>query len=590
MISSRGFSKSIERFVKANHDQLELETADEYGSTPFLLAVTSGNLETIKCMVDLGAKINAINKQNHGAVEISALKQHIHILEYFIEKDYEKLPVWKNLLKFISSDTDEEAEGAAHCLMRMTQGSEGEINPNWLHVYNHGGIPILVKVIKGSIGDEAKIGTFHVLMNMIEKDEVKQQIVASGGIPGLVRLFKSKTNFAIQLAAQILKELCVVKEYCDQAAQNGAIPALVKVIQDLNDPEVLVEVVSALGNIADNNPSHQATIGTSLGAVSAITCRFEDCTYKPLLMALTKTVTKICEKNEINQNAFVAEGVSSHIITLTRVKNKDIQLAAVEGIQKLAEGNAHTQQHILEEGVVMPLLQLLRKTRQQNLQERTAGALWALAGSQSEERRTMAEMMGVQLLIEFLNSLSVDLHYIGSEGLGVLAQGAQNKQDTIYQANGVHPLVRLLRSDKEFIVLSVIRTMRYLCVGVGYVPHPKNQTMIAQSRGIKFLVALMVHSRNELIQVEAAVTIGYVTLGKVLEFTQLKLVTTEAGINLPPKIQTRVSKLKVFLVFTFIYVIYCAVPFGYKQIVSETLKVSYIHKTFYTCNHTMPKL
>ena len=111
MISSRGFSKSIERFVKANHDQLELETADEYGSTPFLLAVTSGNLETIKCMVDLGAKINAINKQNHGAVEISALKQHIHILEYFIEKDYKKLPVWKNLLKFISSDTDEEAEG-----------------------------------------------------------------------------------------------------------------------------------------------------------------------------------------------------------------------------------------------------------------------------------------------------------------------------------------------------------------------------------------------------------------------------------------------------------------------------------------------
>ena len=77
-----------------------------------------------------------------------------------------------------------------------------------------------------------------------------------------------------------------------------------------------------------------------------------------------------------------------------------------------------------------------------------------------EERRAMADAMGVQMLIEFLSSMSEDLHFIGSEGLGVLAQGPLNKQDEIAKANGVHPLVRLLRSDKEYIVLSVIRTIR----------------------------------------------------------------------------------------------------------------------------------
>ena len=93
-------------------------------------------------------------------------------------------------------------------------------------------------------------------------------------------------------------------------------------------------------------------------------------------------------------------------------------------------------------------------------QEKTACALWSLAGDDAEERRHMAEAMDTHTLIEFLSSLSEDLHFIGSEGLGVLAQGPLNKQDEIARANGVHPLVRLLRSDKEYIVLNVIRTIR----------------------------------------------------------------------------------------------------------------------------------
>ena len=40
----RGFIKSMERFVHADPEQLELRTTDEYGSTPFLIAVTSGSL------------------------------------------------------------------------------------------------------------------------------------------------------------------------------------------------------------------------------------------------------------------------------------------------------------------------------------------------------------------------------------------------------------------------------------------------------------------------------------------------------------------------------------------------------------------
>lgn len=107
----RGFVKSVEKFVNANEEQLEIETGDDLQATPLLLAVMSGQLETVKCLVDLGAKVFVINSQNHGVVELCAFKEYIDVLEYFIEMDHEKVPVWKNLIKFLASDIDDEAVG-----------------------------------------------------------------------------------------------------------------------------------------------------------------------------------------------------------------------------------------------------------------------------------------------------------------------------------------------------------------------------------------------------------------------------------------------------------------------------------------------
>ena len=93
-------------------------------------------------------------------------------------------------------------------------------------------------------------------------------------------------------------------------------------------------------------------------------------------------------------------------------------------------------------------------------------ALWALAGDIIDERREMANGIGVQMLIEFVNSLSENLHFIGSEGLGVLAQGPLNQQTIIANHNGIHPLVRLMKSQHEYIVRSVIKTIRYCNVPI----------------------------------------------------------------------------------------------------------------------------
>ena len=51
--------------------------------------------------------------------------------------------------------------------------------------------------------------------------------------------------------------------------------------------------------------------------------------------------------------------------------------------------------------------------------------------------------------------------------VGVLSQGAHNKQMAIAEANGIQPLIRQLRSSNLNVVTSVIKTLRHLAVGVG---------------------------------------------------------------------------------------------------------------------------
>ena len=499
--------------LKASDEQLELITGDDLHSTPLLLAVMSGNLETVRCLVDLGADVSAINSHNNGIVELCAYKHYIEVLNYFIALDNDDLPVWRNLIKFFGSDIDDECQAAGKTLRTMSERTDASINPNWEPAFNNGIVPTIVRVIKSMIADEAKIQCFHVLLNILEQDKVKEQFMSSGGIDALIRHLKAQNHTIITLAATCIKELCIERLYAESAAQHGAIQALVKVAQSIHDPDVLVEIVLALSRIGASRGEYQTTIGKTQDAISCLSGHFENCTHKQLLMALTEAVSTTVHYHVDNQNSFAHVGVSPHLITLTRVKNKDVQLNAVDALYNLSENNPHTQRVIIEEGGVNPLMNLLKKSRQPNLQEKTARALWALAGEDADERRNMANLIGVNLLIDFLASNSEHLHFIGSDGLGVLAQGPLNKQTAIANANGVHPLVRLLKSENERIVLSVIRTLRYLCVGVGYVPHAQNQSTLAQSRGIKFLVAMMVHSSNEMVQVEAAYTLGCVVLG-----------------------------------------------------------------------------
>lgn len=396
----------------------------------------------------------------------------------------------------------------------MVADAEGNVSQYWKVVFDHGAIPILIKVIKSEIADRVKAEVLQCLINLLTELEIKEELAKNGGIEQFNKHLKSKTGLVVQRTAAAIALLCTESKYAEEASAQGVIPALVTVLGMPHEPEVLVSVVDALGVVCSQSEARQTLLNGTPNGINSMCSLVKEATNVELILALNKSVGKITRHHEVNQNAVVDSGIVTAIIALCNIKNRDIQLSAVDTIHMLVEGNSYTQKYLIQEGAINPLMTLLRRSKTQIVQEKTASSLWALAGSAVEDRRTMATRIEINQLIEFLGSLSETLKYIGSEALGVLAQGAHNRKDEISEANGVQPLVRILKEDKEYLVLSAIRSIRHLCLSVGYMPHKRNQELAAQARGVKYLIALMTLSKSELIQVEAAMTLASCSLGE----------------------------------------------------------------------------
>ena len=188
----------------------------------------------------------------------------------------------------------------------------------------------------------------------------------AGGMAALVRHLKGACNSVIQLAAECIKELAVFRDdFSVSAVSAGGIPALVQVLQDNKDPDVLIQAADALANIGHTHESHQTQVGSAPGAIGCIVGLLTDCTNKNFLMALMRAITKLSGSHKGNQDAFIARGVAPHVIMLTGVsKSRDLQLGAVDAVASLVDGNISTQKHMLSEGVEGHLMNLLKKSRQ----------------------------------------------------------------------------------------------------------------------------------------------------------------------------------------------------------------------------------
>ncbi|EDO46402.1 predicted protein [Nematostella vectensis] len=509
--SFNGYHKSVSRFIKNKEDQLELETQDGTSCTPFLLACKSGVLETVQLLVELGANLKATNRSLQSGIVLAALYGHLEVLEYFLELKNADIDVWKHLISGLSGQDIETA--CAKCLAELTLDGHSNRHDDFVR---EDGIKAIVVLLKSqAASDDAKMYGLSILLNLTHHALAKDQM-SDLGIPAVIGLLKESKRSLYLRATKLLGELANSLKNKEAIASHNGVDALVSLLQHTGDEEVVDSVLRTVKTLSDSNSEIQTIVGNNKTSIKALIGLLSEIKSKHVLATVARTISVIVRLHTANQDGFVSEGGIPHLMDLMKLRSRECQFAVVEALHALCEKNEHNQSLVTDLGSVMMLMRLLKKSRAKDLRTLTAGALWAIAGAKNTQRRSIANEIGVNMLIEFLSeNLPQSLHFIGSEALGVLAEGVHNKRNEIAQANGVMPLVRLLAkaSTPGYIILSVLRTLRALCICVGFRAHHQNQKAVGDEGGTKFLVRFMVHARQEIIKVESAYTLSCVALG-----------------------------------------------------------------------------
>ncbi|XP_075432502.1 ankyrin and armadillo repeat-containing protein-like isoform X2 [Ascaphus truei] len=514
----------VERLVETSGPgQLETRTGDNVQNTPLLIAASCGSQDMVNLLVNLGANIAFVNRQSHGVIEICALHGHLDLLRYFLHLCNPKLNVCKRLVALLDSDSEEDILRACSVICELVNQSVGVMN---CHIYSflaEGLVSGLLNVLRKHLVDDVKKQALNVLQNIVRNGNVKRQISENDGFQVLVSLVLNGSRQLLSGLVDAICELASEKNFAEAHSAN-IIPALMKVVSNAdkeNREDILLPALRAMDFLATVSPICKDAIGKQAGLLRVLVRLFKECRAKPLLITWGDTVGSIAEENTNNQNIFISENVGSHLNQMLKSQHKEVQMSAVKSLHRVVEGNLNAQKTIMESNGMTPLIHLLKRSQSQHSQEAVAETLWALAGVETETQRTVAARIGVHLLVELLGSHSYKLHLVGIKGLSVLVRGPYDLRNAVASANGGHHLVQLLRSPSEDVVLRAIQALQHICLCVGYIPHRKNQTAVANSRGLKFLTVLMTHSQSEFIQVEAALAIAAVVLGNSGNLDQL---------------------------------------------------------------------
>ena len=98
-----------------------------------------------------------------------------------------------------------------------------------------------------------------------------------------------------------------------------------------------------------------------------------------------------------------------------------------------------------------------------------ATALWALAGENIENQKRIAELIGINILVDMLMTKSERLQYVAGMALTALGKEDIASQNRISEGGGIMALVRILRGlhlvSSEKVRLSLLsHLMSYVCL------------------------------------------------------------------------------------------------------------------------------
>ena len=455
-------------------------------------------------------------------VAVAALSQNERTLRYIIDLNFPSntFNVWKPLFKLLISLRDDESIVCGRALELLTRReiNSHRASPYWAAMVENGLLPALIHVFTESKNDDVLISAYLLLLNSsIEYPKIKSDLLTvKNAFTHMLKHTRSNNNQIVTLLGRVLACLSGNRALIESMVEQGLIEALIILIDKERTPQIICSYFDCLANVVSYSPEYQLKLANSPQFLSLIIHHYLEEFDLRLSLSVMRFLRQLVLKNEFIQTLLAQNGACEHILGALSASSKELQQAAIEGIQAISENNAHVQHIMLRENALEQLLGLLEKTNLPSLQIALVCTLWTLCGNSSSRKREVATNIGVKKLISFY-TIKSDEHLLAvTDALGELAKRTasvkMNIPEEINHAQGIPHLIRLVRSDNEALVLSVLRTLQLLACAPGFVPNRKNQEAMVKNDGVPFLVALMMHSKSELVQVEAAQVLACVAL------------------------------------------------------------------------------
>ncbi|XP_053454353.1 ankyrin and armadillo repeat-containing protein [Nycticebus coucang] len=483
---------------------LEAEATAENQCTPLLLAATSGALDTIQYLFSLGADWRKTDTKGNNIIHLSVLTFHTEVLKYIVELNIPELPVWKTLVEMLQCESYRRKMMAVMSLEVICLAKD----QYWKFILDAGTIPALTNLLKiPKIKLQCK--TVGLLSNISTHTSVVHALVEAGGIPALINLLTSEEPELHSRCAVILYDIAL-HENKDIIAKYNGIPNLIELL-NLDIEGVLVNVMNCIRVLCMRNESNQRAVRDHKGLQPLI--RFLSSDSDVLIAVSSATLAEVGRDNTEIQNAIAAEGGIPPLVALFKGKQLNVQMKGAMAVESLASCNSVIQKAFLERSLTKYLLKLL-KAFQIDVKEQGAVALWALAGQTLKQQKYMAEQIGYNFIINMLLSPSAKMQYVGGEAVIALSKDSRMHQNQICEGNGIAPLVRLLRISKiaEGTLLSVIRAVGSICIGVAHTSNPVSQQYIVEENAFPLLIQLLRSHPSPNIRVEVAFSLACIVL------------------------------------------------------------------------------
>ncbi|CAF1119641.1 unnamed protein product [Rotaria magnacalcarata] len=466
---------------------------------------------------------------------VAVLSQNERTLRYIIDlpissKEYN---VWKPIFKLFASIKEEDSSAAGRMIELLTRHQSDHIHVSsyWLPMLDNGLLSTLVRIFDLSGNDDALTSAFLILLNLFNAlpDRKSELNKIKNSFSAILKHTRSTNNQILTLLGRTLSSLSTEKLLIDFMVEQGLVESLVTLIDKQRSPQIIYPFFDCLANVVAKSFEYQHKFVFLKDFLLVIVHSYLQEFDLNLSLSVIRFIRQLVRNNPILQDILAHYGACEHLLGALSTSSKELQQVSIEAIQALSDKNQLVQQILLREHALEQLLNLLEKTNMSTLQIAIVCTLWTLCENNSIQKRDVATRIGVRKLISFYTIKSDEHLLVVTDALNELAKSAasvnMNIPEEINQSQGIPYLIRLLKSNNELLVLSVLKSLQLITCAPGFTSNRKNQEIIVKNDGIKLLVALMMHAKMETVQVESAQALACIALGEyLLEYIVYKVV------------------------------------------------------------------